>query len=93
LLLHVGIPDAFTISMTLTNHAIKRIIERNKAASFMTPKQLTSLANSAEIINDGHIKYLIMKSIDIVLVLNTSNDQVLTTYRFSNSKFNERPTQ
>lgn len=75
--------------MRLTYHAINRIIQRNKDASYMTPKQLTLLANQAETIVDGHIKYLLMKSIDIVLVLNTSNDAVLTAYSFSNSKFNK----
>ena len=74
--------------MRLTNHAKKRIIERNKAASHMSPKQLESLIDSSEFVLDGSIKYVILKSIDLVLVLNTLNDQVLTAYNFTGSKFN-----
>lgn len=76
--------------MQLTKHAINRIIERNKDASYMTPKQLNSLVNTSEIIADGLINFILLKSIDLVLVLNTSNNQIVTAYRFSNSKFNQR---
>ena len=76
--------------MKLTNHAIKRIIQRNKAASFMAPKQLDSFINSAEMITQGNINYFLLKSIDLVLVVNRLNGNVITAYDFKNSKFNER---
>ena len=74
--------------MTLTKHAMRRIVERNKAASYMTFKQLQSLINSSEIIVIGTINAILLKSIDLVLIVNTLNGKIVTAYNFSTSKFN-----
>jgi hypothetical protein len=73
--------------MQLTKHAMKRIVERNKQASFMTPKQLISLVSKSDKVIDGPIEYVLIKSIDLVLVLNSFNGNVVTAYCFKDSKF------
>ena len=76
--------------MQLTRHAIKRIVERNKLASFMTPKELNDLVVSSEIVECSEVVYYLMKTIDLVLVVNKLNGNALTAYCLSTSKFSKR---
>lgn len=73
--------------MQLTKHAARRIIQRNKQASFMTPKQLNELVANADKVTDGAIDYILLKSIDLVLVTDSTTGNVVTAYCFTGSKF------
>ena len=79
--------------MTLSNHATKRILERSKAASAMTPKQLAILmATAKRLQKDMAYKYsaasdyYLITEIDLVLVVNPATQNVITVYNYSTSE-------
>ena len=72
--------------MTLSNHAKKRIMQRNKLASDLTPKEIFALLPSAEMKQKGEAHCYILKEIDLVLVVNPENEVVMTVYNYSTAK-------
>lgn len=75
-------------SLTLTNHAKRRLIQRDKTASLMRPKELSSLISTAKEF-DGASKrdhgfkarYYLIESIKLVLVVNPENNKIVTVYK------------
>lgn len=76
------------MDLILTNHAKKRMIERDKAASFMKPKELNYLISTAvefdKSVKHDHgfkAKYYLIKSIELILVVNPENKKIVTVYK------------
>ena len=72
--------------MTLSNHAKKRMIERNKKAADLSPKAIFALIPTAETKLKSGVLFYILKEIDLVLVVNPLNQVVVTTYNYSSAK-------
>jgi hypothetical protein len=71
--------------MTFSNHAKKRMMERNKAAALMRPKEIISLAKDAPVKMKKTALCYILDSIDLVLVVNPENQVIITCYRYRSS--------
>jgi hypothetical protein len=72
--------------MTLSNHAKLRMIQRNKKAADLSPKQLLALLPTAEVQKKDDAVFYILKELDLVLVVNPLNQVVVTAYNFSSAK-------
>lgn len=62
------------------------MMQRNKMASDMSPKQIFALLPQAEVKAKDDAVFYILKEIDLVLVVNPLNQVVVTVYNYSSAK-------
>jgi hypothetical protein len=72
--------------MTFSFHAKNRMMQRNKAAANLTPKELIALTLTAEVRLKGDVLCYLLKEIDLVLVVNPVNQVIVTCYKLSTAK-------